>query len=105
MRVDSAFWTGKGQRRFGAASSRFWDEGAVGQGEKGLQDKGSASSALLSVCLHIFLLRDRVSLEGDSCRRNGINPPLSLANREQRPRSFSYHRAVAEELLVGALLS
>ena len=104
MRVDGAFWTGKGQCRFGAASSRFWDEEAVREGEKGLQDKGSASLALLSVCLHIFLSRDRVSLEGDRSNRNGSNPALSRADREQRPRSSSYRRAAVTRALVGVLL-
>lgn len=104
MRVDGAFWTGKGQRRFGAASSRFWDEEAVGEGEKGLQDKGSASLALLSLCLHILFLRDTVSLGGDRSMRNSSNPPLSRSNHEQRPRSPAYLTAVAVGPLVGMFL-
>ena len=104
MRVDGALWTGKGQRRIGAASSRFWDEEAVGESKKGLQDKGSALRALLSICLHIFFLRDTVSLEGDRSKRNGSNPPLSRANREQHPRSPAYLKAVAAGPLLGMLL-
>ena len=105
MRFDGALFVEEGQRRFGAASSRFSD-GEVGkEGKKGLQDKGSPSWALLSVCLHIFFLRDTVSLEGDRSKRNGSNPALSRANREQRPRPPTYLRAVAAGFHVGVLLS
>ena len=104
MRFDGALWTGKGQRQIGAASSHFSD-GEVGkEGEKGLQDKGSASSALLSVCLHIFFLRGTVSLEGDWSKRNGENPPLIRPDREQRLRFPSYLGAAATRLLVAVPL-
>ena len=73
------------------------------QGEKGLQDKGSASSALLSVCLHIFLSRDTASRGRDMSLRNDGNLPFSWANRELRPPSPAYFRAGAAGLLVGAL--
>ena len=104
MRVDGAFWTGKGQRWIGAASSHFWDGEAGEEGEKGLQDKGSASRALLSLCLHILFLRDTVSLEGGRSKRNSSNPPLSRSNHEQRPRSPGYLTAVAVGPLVAVLL-
>ena len=103
MRVDGAFWTGKGQCRFGAASSRFWDEEAVREGEKGLQDKGSASLSHLSYCLHIFFLRDMVSLEGGRSLTNDGNPPFLCKNREQRPQSPTYGADVTVRLLVDAL--
>ena len=104
MRVEGRHWSGKEQRRIGAASYyREKTEGAK-EGEKGLQDKGSALRALLSICLHIFFLRDTVSLEGDRSKRNGSNPPLSRANREQHPRSPAYLKAVAAGPLLGMLL-
>ena len=104
MRVDGALWTGKGQRQIGAASSHFSD-GEVGkEGREGLQDKGSASRALLSLCLHIFLSRDTVSRRRDRPMRNVSNPPLLRPNREQHRRSPSYLRAVAMGQLVGVLL-
>ena len=105
MRVDGAFFVEEGQRRFGAASSHFSDGEVAKEREKGLQDKGSASLALLSVCLHIFLSRDTVSPKGDRTKKNGRNPPLNCPNRELRPRSPSYFRAAAVGLLVGVLLS
>ena len=104
MRFDGALWTGKGQRRIGAASSRFSD-GEVGkEGEKGLQDKGSASWALLSLCLHIFLSRDTVSRRRDQAVRNASIPPLLRPNREQHPRFPAYLKAVAMGPFVGVLL-
>jgi len=103
MRVDSKFSTGKGQRQVGAAPVCQWEKEAVEWGEKGLQDKGSASWALLSVCLHIFFLRDTVSLEGAWLKRIGSNPPFIRPNREQCPRSPSYLRAAATRPLVGSL--
>jgi len=75
------------------------------EGEKRLQDKGSASRSLLSVCLHILFLRDRVSLERDRLETNGGNRPLCGAYREQRPGPFPYHRSVAVGLVIGALFS
>ena len=104
MRFDGALWTGKGQRQIGAASSHFSD-GEVGkEGEKGLQDKGSASRALLSICLHIFFSRDTVSLEGDGSKKIGSNPPLIRPNREHCPRFPSYLGAAATRPLVAVLL-
>jgi hypothetical protein len=91
--------------RTGSSFCWIGEDGREKAGEKGLQDKGSASLALLSVCLHIFFLRDKVSLEGDKSKRNGSNPPLSNANRELRPRAYAYHWTAAAGLLVGALLS
>ena len=105
MRVDGTQMTRKGQRRIGAASSYRGKGDAEKEGEKGLQDKGSASLALLSVCLHIFLSRDTVSLKGDRAKRNGRNPPLICPNCELGSRSPSYFRAAAVGLLVGVLLS
>lgn len=70
-----------------------------------MQDKGRPSLALLSVCLHIFFLRDTVSRGRDRSLRNDSNPSFSCKNREVRPRSSAYLRAVAAGLLVGALLS
>lgn len=105
MRVERALLVAKEQRRIGAASHHSWADRVVKEGEKGLQDKGSASWALLSVCLHIFFSRDTVSLKGDRSKRNGSNPPLWRSNRELRPRSPSYLRAVVVGLLVGVLLS
>ena len=69
-----------------------------------MQDKGSASSALLNVCLHIFLLRDTASLERDRSMANGSNPPLVRPNPEQRRRSPSYLGGAATLPLVGVLL-
>ena len=104
MRFDGALFVEEGQRRFGAASFHFSD-GEVGkEREKGLQDKGSASRTLLSLCLHILFLRDTVSRGRDGLETNGSNPPLSGVNREQRPRLPVYLRAMAAEPLVGVLM-
>ena len=101
MRVDGALFVEEGQRRFSAASSHFLD-GEVGkEGEKGLQDKGSASLTLLSVCLHIFFLRDTVSLERDRSKRNGSNQPLLRSNRGLRPQSAAFLREMVAELVGG----
>ena len=104
MRVDGAFFVEEGQRRFGAASSHFSDGEVAKEGEKGLQDKGSASLALLSLCLHIFLSRDTVSLRRDRPTRNGSNPTFLPPNREQCPRSPSYLGAAATRTLVAVLV-
>ena len=104
MRVERALLLAKEQRRIGAASNRSWADRVVKEGEKGLQDKGSASSALLNVCLHIFLLRDTASLERDRSMANGSNPPLVRPNPEQRRRSPSYLGGAATLPLVGVLL-
>jgi hypothetical protein len=69
-----------------------------------MQDKGSASLALLSLCLHILFLRDTVSLGGDRSMRNSSYPPLSRSNHEQRPRSPAYLTAVAVGPLVSMFL-
>lgn len=103
MRGDGALWTGKGRRRVGAASSHFWDGEAWEEGGKGLQDKGSPSWALLSVCLHIFLSRDMVSRGRDMSLRNDGNLPFSCANRELRTPSPAFLKAGAAELVNGAL--
>ena len=70
-----------------------------------MQDKGSPSWALLSVCLHIFFLRDTVSRGRDRSLRNDGIPPFLCTNCEVRPQSFGYHRIVAAGPVVGALLS
>ena len=57
------------RRRFGAASPFFVSLGGEKGTKKGMQDKGTASHARLSCCLHIFFLRDRVSQEGDTLLR------------------------------------
>ena len=105
MRGERALFLQEGQRWIGAVPSHLWDEEAGKEGEKGLQDKGSASLALLSVCLHIFFSRDRVSQGRDRTKGNGSNSPLPHTNRELRPRTYAYYRTVAAGLLVGALLS
>ena len=104
MRGERALFLQEGQRWIRAAPSHLWDGEAGKEGEKGLQDKGSASRGLLSVCLHIFLSRDTVSLRRDRLIRNGSNPPLLRPNREQYPRSPSYLRAAAIGPLFGMLL-
>lgn len=103
MRFDGALFVEEGQRRFGAASFHFSD-GEVGkEREKGLQDKGSAWLALLSVCLHIFLTRDRVSRRRDKQKTSGSNPPLLRPSRERRALSLVCFKAVAMGPLVGGL--
>jgi len=57
------------RRRVGAASPFFVSLGGEEEWKKGMQDKGIASQARLSCCLHIFFLRDRVSHEGDTLLR------------------------------------
>ena len=104
MRGERALFLQEGQRWIGAVPSHFWDGEAGKEGEKGLQDKGRASSALLSLCLHIFLSRDTVSREGDRAKWNASNPPLILANREQQPRTASYLSGVVTRSLAGVRL-
>jgi hypothetical protein len=104
MHAERALLAVKEQRRKGAASHRSWADRVVKEGEKGLQDKGSASLALLSLCLHILFLRDTVSLGGDRSMRNSSYPPLSRSNHEQRPRSPAYLTAVAVGPLVSMFL-
>ena len=105
MRGERALFLQEGQRWIRAAPSHLWDGEAGKEGEKGLQDKGSASWALLSVCLHIFFLRDTASRGGDRTKGNGGNPPLPHANREMRPWPPAYLRAVAAGFRLGVLLS
>jgi hypothetical protein len=90
--------------RTGSSFCWIGEDGREKAGEKGLQDKGSASLALLSVCLHIILSRDTVSLEGDRLMRNGRNSTFLSPNREQYPRSPSYLRTAAIGPLFGTLL-
>lgn len=104
MRVERALLVAKEQRRIGAASHHSRADRVVKEGEKGLQDKGRPSLALLSVCLHIFFLRDTASLEGDRSERNGNNPPLSRSDRQQRRQSPAYLGAAATRPLVGVFL-
>ena len=70
-----------------------------------MQDKGSASWALLSLCLHILFLRDTVSPWRDRPVRNGGNLSLFSSNRERLPKSPSCRRAAATRALLGMLLS
>jgi hypothetical protein len=90
--------------RTGSSFCWIGEDGREKAGEKGLQDKGSASLALLSLCLHILFLRDTVSLGGDRSMRNSSYPPLSRSNHEQRPRSPAYLTAVAVGPLVSMFL-
>jgi hypothetical protein len=90
--------------RTGSSFCWIGGDGREKAGEKGLQDKGSPSWALLSVCLHILLSRDTVSLEGDRTKRNVGNPPLLRLNREQQPRSPACLSAVAMGPLTAVLL-
>ena len=103
MRVERALLVAKEQRRIGAASHHSWADRVVKEGEKGLQDKGSAARALLSVCLHIFFLRDTVSRRRDRPIRNGSNSTFFSIIREQRPRPPSYGRSAATRALVRRL--
>ena len=56
-----------------------------GEGEEGRrrkQEKGNASQALLSVCLHIVFLRDMLLGERDTFLTIGRNPPFLTRDRE-----------------------
>jgi hypothetical protein len=61
--------------------SREWWEGQE-EGRKRKQEKGNASRALLSVCLHIVFLRDMLLDERDTFLEIGGNPPFLTRNRE-----------------------
>ena len=50
-----------------------------------VQDKGSASQALLSLCLHILLVRDTISRQRDNLLRKREYRPFSAASRELEP--------------------
>jgi len=69
MNVEVGDFGQEERRRHGAASPFFVSLGGEGQERKGMQDKGTASQATLSCCLHIFFLRDHVSHEGDMLLR------------------------------------
>ena len=61
--------------------SRGWRDRRE-EGEKRKQEKGNASSASLSVCLHIFLLRDMAGAVRDMLAEIDGNPAFFLRNRE-----------------------
>jgi len=63
--------------------SRGWGEGQEGE-EKRKQEKGKASRALLSNCLHIVFLRDMPRRARDMPGRIGGKSPFALQNREIR---------------------
>ena len=52
------------------------------EGERRKQDKGSVSRHCVTVCLHIFFLRDRRPPTGDKTLAYGENPPVLPANCE-----------------------
>lgn len=56
--------------------TRGWGEGQE-EGEKRKQEKGNASLALLSDCLHIAFLRDMPRCARDMLVKTGGNPPFS----------------------------
>jgi hypothetical protein len=79
---EGGYSTSKWQRRTGPSFCGIGEVGRGREGEKGLQDKGSPSRGLLSVCLHILLSRDRASLARDRRVRNGDNLSFSKASCE-----------------------
>lgn len=71
-----------GRHRVPAFSlSREWGE-RQGEGRKRKQEKGNASQALLSVCLHIVFLRDMGRRARDIRASIGGNPRFIPRNRE-----------------------
>src|SRR3546814_12076244 len=58
MRTDRERIHGERRRRFGVVSPPFLSPEGGEDGREGKQDKGSVSQRYVSLCLHIFFLRD-----------------------------------------------
>src|SRR3546814_19766729 len=84
MRTDRERIHGERRRRFGVVSPPFLSPEGGEEGREGKQDKGSVSQRYVSLCLHIFFLRDTRTRARDKWSGNGGNPPLSRLLRETR---------------------
>src|SRR3546814_15020027 len=58
MRTDRERIHGERRRRFGVVSPPFLSPEGGEEGREGKQDKGSVSQRYVSLCLHIFFLKD-----------------------------------------------
>src|SRR3546814_11939714 len=92
MRTDRERIHGERRRRFGVVSPPFLSPEGGEEGREGKQDKGSVSQRYVSLCLHIFFLRDTRTRARDKWSGNGGNPPLSrLIRATPAPGDASLH--------------
>src|SRR3546814_16621273 len=85
MRTDRERIHGERRRRFGVVSPPFLSPEGGEEGREGKQDKGSVSQRYVSLCLHIFFLRDTRTRARATRRGTGGNPPISRLILDNRP--------------------
>jgi len=66
-------------------SAFFLSREGVGEGEKGMQEKGNVSRTLPTICLHIGFSRDMPRLARDTRFGNGGFPSFWRSDHETRP--------------------